>query len=138
MVPLSLAVTGRTLKGPPLCFQPCGQCLSLWKAGIPVPDEILIKFLSPSALAAIGKVVTTGSGIDHQSSNIDTEPADNNNNIVSLLRYLFGEYNEQQSNSQGDNTGADTSTSSFSSPLDYDIKSIYPGYGCGYINGQVS
>jgi len=30
LVPLSLAVTGRTLGGPPLCFQPCGSCLPLW------------------------------------------------------------------------------------------------------------
>ena len=30
LVPLSLSLTGRTLKGPPLCFQRCGVCLSKW------------------------------------------------------------------------------------------------------------
>lgn len=42
LVALTLAVTGRILGGPPLCYRSCHECLSLWSAAIPLdPSESL-------------------------------------------------------------------------------------------------
>eukprot|EP01035_Chromulina_nebulosa_P024891 gene24891-32428_t len=34
LVALSLSVTGHRLGGPPLCYQKCGQCLSIWDQSV--------------------------------------------------------------------------------------------------------
>ncbi len=39
LVTLSLAVTGHRLGGPPLCFQPCGDCLAQWKNAVELGHE---------------------------------------------------------------------------------------------------
>ncbi|KAJ1432800.1 hypothetical protein B484DRAFT_394774 [Ochromonadaceae sp. CCMP2298] len=40
-VVLSLSVTGHRLGGPPLCYHPCGYCLSTWDNSLPLPPPIL-------------------------------------------------------------------------------------------------
>lgn len=39
LVTLSLAVTGRRLGGPPLCYRPCSQCLAMWDNAIPISNK---------------------------------------------------------------------------------------------------
>jgi hypothetical protein len=42
LVSLSLAVTGRTLGGPPLCYSSCGTCLSIWTESTKIPYGVVI------------------------------------------------------------------------------------------------
>jgi hypothetical protein len=39
LVTLSLAVTGRRLGGPPLCYRPCAQCMDMWSNAVSMTEE---------------------------------------------------------------------------------------------------
>lgn len=110
LVPLSLAVTGRTLGGPPLCFQPCGVCLSHWATGVQVPYPVLSQYLTKDAFEDIG---------------------------ISMRHYNSSGYNMYHGSGHqivvGDFLPEDEE---LGHELILRLKSEFPGYGCGYVNGQ--
>jgi hypothetical protein len=110
LVPLSLAVTGRTLGGPPLCFHPCGTCLSQWATGVKVPYPVLSQYLTKDAFSDIGI------SINHYNA------SGYNINHMSGAPLVKGDFL--------------TNDPELGHELILRLKEEYPGYGCGYVNGQ--
>lgn len=50
LVSLSLSVTGQRLKGAPLCFQPCGECLASWGDSVFIDNSTNINELDASRI----------------------------------------------------------------------------------------
>ena len=50
LVSLSLSVTGQRLKGAPLCFQPCGECLASWDDSVFIDKDTNINELDASRI----------------------------------------------------------------------------------------